>query len=282
MKILGGYLPDRPPEPLSTVDLRRPHRETRVIVDKEGHDVVKVLYRLYDEFNADFFAAKLSKDPLILVAPTKSPRAFGDASAADWHGLRSPIRIRPDVFRRGGPNLGIDVLLHEMVHVWQFEVIKDLELGYQSHGPRFAMRCNEIRDLVNAKAGREVITSIVMAKGRKGYPSASQWPCNVRPPGWYENDFSITVRRKPKAKTLATSPEASEPATDENADGASSPKAARAAARASAKERQQQLTRDLPRLLEKYAQHAVAEELDETARALRVAAAYLRGRLQVP
>lgn len=58
-------------------------------------------------------------------------------------GIPSRIRIAPRFERRGTLYL-LDILLHEIVHAWQHELLGDLEHGYQGHGPSFCRKANEI------------------------------------------------------------------------------------------------------------------------------------------
>lgn len=171
------------------IDLRAPHKTTRTVVDAEGNPLAKELYLAFDEYNRAYFDGRLDV-PFVLIAPTSSPRALGDAIDRDAHGLRSPIRIRPDVFMKGGLKLALDVLLHEMVHVWQYEVMHEKEDGYQGHGPIFTGKCNEIGKLLGLPE--------VSVKARKGPPS-SQWPCSVRPAGYYPAQ-PTRAKRLPRAK----------------------------------------------------------------------------------
>lgn len=85
------------------------------------------------------------------------------------------IRIAPSVVE-AGDRLAQDVLLHEMIHVWQAET-DNREPGYAGHGPKFANMCNEI--------GATLGLAEVGVKGRGGLPDCAQWPLNVRPEGYY-------------------------------------------------------------------------------------------------
>jgi hypothetical protein len=159
----------------ATLDERAPHKATRAVVDAKREELVRELYQAFDEHNRAYFAGELSA-PLLLVAATSSPRALGDHCDRDEHGLRSVIRVHPRAFRRGAL-FAKDVLLHEMVHVWQGEVLGDLEDAYRGHGPRFAEKCNLIGETLGLAA--------VGVKGRKGLPDCARWPLNVRPGGYY-------------------------------------------------------------------------------------------------
>jgi hypothetical protein len=188
--VLGG----RPPAAdVANLDaMRAPHRATRAVVDAEGQAPVRELYAAFDAFNRAHFGGEL-RAPLILVTNTASPRALGDATERDVHGLQSLIRLHPRTLGRGSL-FADDVLLHEMVHVWQAERVGDMELGYRGHGPRFAGRCTEI--------GARLGLSAVGVKGRKGLPNCAQWPLCVRPEGYYGDESAERERAKraPKPK----------------------------------------------------------------------------------
>lgn len=164
--------PAKPPDP------RAPHKATRDVVDVDGDALVGELYKRFDAMNAEHFGNKLAA-PLVLVTPTSSPRAVGDATLRDPHGLRSVVRIAPKSLRRGIV-YAADVLLHEMIHVWQYEILGDHESGYKGHGPRFAEKCNHIGDRLGLAP--------VGVKGRRGLPDCARWPLCVRPEGFYPPD----------------------------------------------------------------------------------------------
>jgi hypothetical protein len=167
-------------------EARAPHLATRATVEREGEAAVAALYQAFDEFNAAHFEGKLLP-PLLLVTHTSSPRALGDACERDPHGLRSIVRVQPKTLSRGLP-FARDVLLHEMIHVWQYEVAGDSERGYRGHGPRFAEQCNAI--------GARLGLPPVGVKGRKGLPDCAQWPLCVRAPGYYGDEGAEKERAK--------------------------------------------------------------------------------------
>jgi hypothetical protein len=180
------------------VDVRAPNKATRQIVDFAGEELVQALYAAFDEFNRDHFGSELAP-PMLLVTYT-SPRAFGDHQRTDVHGLRSVIRIHPKTLSRG-LLFARDVLLHEMVHVYQGEIVGDLEPGYRGHGPLFAAKCNEI--------GARLGLPQVGVKGRKGLPDSAQWPVNVRAGGYYGNEDAENERAKASVRRNASRHDAS-------------------------------------------------------------------------
>jgi SprT-like family len=175
---------------------RAAHVATRAQAEAEGSKLVAALYAAFDAFNATYFAGELAA-PLV-VATFTSPRAFADACERDANGLRSIIRMHPSTLRKGDTFVA-DVLLHEMIHVWQFEVAKDREDGYRGHGPKFADKCNELGALLGLPP--------VSPKGRKGLPDCASWPLCVRPSGYYGTPAAEHEREKrstkkePKAKS---------------------------------------------------------------------------------
>src|SRR5205823_499670 len=104
------------------------------------------------------------------------------------------IRIRPSLLtgehpqvasgpahREGRMRLVLDVLLHESIHQYAYEVSGQTEDSFHGHGPRFAEHCNRIGESLGLPPVRQ-------AKRRgadKDLPSCAQWPHNVRPREWY-------------------------------------------------------------------------------------------------
>lgn len=175
---------------------RAPHIATAAIVARFGDDAARHLYETFHTLNKRFFDSRLAA-PLILITGAKSARTLADYCPRDVHGLESRIRISPKASSRGAL-FAADVLLHEMVHAWQTEVSGDLEPGYRGHGPDFAAKCNEIGEALGLPE--------VGVKGRDGLPDCAQWPCNVRPDGYYPEPFVASTRRK-KAEPEPAEPE---------------------------------------------------------------------------
>jgi hypothetical protein len=151
------------------------------------------LYALWDEWNAAFFEGRLAP-PYILFSPPESARAYGDCANISSFGGRAQIRIRPslltgthrhlrpgDAFAAGRARFVADVLLHECVHQWHFEVTGQTEASYHGHGPAFAATCNQ----VGAALGLPPVRSMKRRGKDREMPSCAQWPICVRPPGFY-------------------------------------------------------------------------------------------------
>lgn len=160
---------------MASLDTRSPHVATAKVVKNRGQDVAKALYSSFRAFNRRFFRGELGA-PLVLITNAHSARTLGDYVPRDIHGLDSRIRIAPTAVARGDL-FSADVLLHEMVHAWQHEIDRDLEMGYRGHGPKFARECNRIGALLGLPE--------VGVKGRGGLPDCAQWPMVVRPEGYY-------------------------------------------------------------------------------------------------
>lgn len=169
-------------------DTRAPHAATGAHVAQFGDPIARMLYEAFRAFNATYWDGKLAA-PLVLITAAKSARTQADYCPRDVHGLESRIRISPAAMDRG-ERFALDVLLHEMIHAWQVEIadLPDCESGYRGHGPRFAAECNRIGELLGLPA--------VGVKGRGGLPDCAQWPCNVRPDGYYPEAYKAPTRRK--------------------------------------------------------------------------------------
>lgn len=176
----------------SAVTSRAVHTAMAASVQANGLDVAREIYETARQFNQDYFGGMLTALLVEITAPA-SPRALATHEPRTPEGVDCVIRIAPSVVA-DGPLTWKDVLLHEMIHVWQTEADKR-EPGYAGHGPHFAAKCNEI----GAKLG----LAEVGVKGRDGKPDCAQWPLNVRPAGYYGE-----APRATKAVTRATKPRA--------------------------------------------------------------------------
>jgi hypothetical protein len=150
------------------------------------------LYQLWDEWNAVYFDSKMIS-PYILLSEPSNPKRYGDCGPVSGFGGKSQIRIRPSLLTGKHPDVidgqnytdgrflfVADILLHEMVHQFNQEVIRADESSYHGHGPIFRDKCNEI----GGKLGLLQVRTC-KARGReKDFPSCSQWPHNVRLDGY--------------------------------------------------------------------------------------------------
>lgn len=159
----------------------------------EGHkEWLTTLYDSWEKFNEEFFDGALIV-PCVFLAEPKTPRALADCTPVSAFGARSQIRIRPSLLtgkhkciNEAAPMKGrilfiADVLLHEMIHQWQEEILGNDEKSYKGHGALFAGKCNKIGEVLGLAAVR-----LAKARGKdKDLPSCSYWPHNVRPQSYY-------------------------------------------------------------------------------------------------
>lgn len=159
---------------------------------EESHRLVLAdLYEAWGQYHRDFFHDMTV--PYIVFGTPGSAKVLGQcANISDWGG-KLQITLRRSLFdgtykgiNWDAPQEGIDryrrdVLLHEMVHQFHFEVTGDVEASYKGHGPKFAEVCNTIgKDL-----GLDPVRP-AKARGKdKEKPSCAQWPLNVRPKEYY-------------------------------------------------------------------------------------------------
>lgn len=246
-------------------DRRAPHRATRAVVESDGQSFVPRLYAAFDACNRRHFGGRL-EEPLILVTPT-APRSRGDYQAKDVHGLVSLIRLHPFTCAMG-ELFAQDVLLHEMVHAWQHEILRESEDGYEGHGPRFASKCNVI--------GEALGLARVSPKGRQGLANCSRWPVCVRPPGYYDSEAAELERGKCQRTRLPRE----EPAGDDGTSLVDEPDGEdlvqpRSAARPALGDPEGRALATARAVCLALAKEAEASEGDKVARTLRRAAAYI-------
>lgn len=172
---------------------RTVHLALTQTVEAAGIDLAKDLYAAAARLNAEFFGGQLQTVAVLISAPA-SPAALATHEPRSPEGVECLIKIAPAVVA-SSPALAHDVLLHEMIHVWQAET-DNREPGYEGHGPKFAAKCNEI----GAKLGLPEVG----VKGRGGLPNCAQWPLNVRPAGYYGEVVPKAAARA--TKTRATAP----------------------------------------------------------------------------
>jgi hypothetical protein len=156
------------------------------------------LLERWRQWNQEHYASTLIPPYMLLNEPV-APNVYGDCARLSGFGGRSQIRIRPSLLvgthpdmRRGddyaeGRSLFTDdVLLHEMIHQWQQEVVGNPEGAYHGHGPLFRDKANEIGERLGLPRVR---TSKDRGKKDKSLPSCSQWPHNVRPDEYYQGAY---------------------------------------------------------------------------------------------
>lgn len=140
----------------------------------QGQPISVALYDAARLFNIDYFRSALLPCAVEVTTPG-SQRSLADYRPRSVEGIESHIRISPRAVKRGF-RFAADVLLHEMMHAYAFEVIGDIEKTWGYHGPIWTAQCNRV--------GRKMGLREVFVKGRGG-PNAAQWPLCVRPAGYY-------------------------------------------------------------------------------------------------
>ena len=154
---------------------------------------------LWDEWNEKFFGGLFKARPHILLATPCYPDALGDYGRVGGWGGKAQIRIRRSLLSGTHPLVAAgdkskegrflfvqDVLLHEIVHQYQHEILGiEKTSSYISHGPTFRDKCNEISEKL--RLGR-VRASKTRGKDRD-LPSCSHWPHCVRPLEYYQGAY---------------------------------------------------------------------------------------------
>lgn len=151
------------------------------------------LFANWRAWNDKHFDGRL-EPPYLLLAEPSTPRRYGDCGPLSGFGGRMQIRIRPSLVRGSHPHVRPgenyregrlrfvdDILLHEMVHQWQFEVLGDSEPDYCGHGPLFRDVANRIGSVLGLPPVRDC-----KRRGKdRDRPSCSYWPHVVRPVDHY-------------------------------------------------------------------------------------------------
>lgn len=190
----------------SNVAARIPHVALANQVDLQGSDAARALYEAARQFNADHFEGALLPC-FVEITPPASMRALADYRTRTQEGVDSHIRIGTRVLERGA-RYALDVLLHEMVHAYCWEILNDIEPGYAGHGPKWTAQCNRI--------GRKLGLGEVFTKGRGG-PSSARWPMSVRPADYY-GEPEETEQSEPKQRTAKREASPKAPAIERIAD----------------------------------------------------------------
>jgi Domain of unknown function (DUF4326) len=187
-------------ESRSTLDGTAEDRRVRELIrqharGQEGYDAR--LYDLWDEWNEEFFGG-LMVPALVQITDPGQTHCYGRCTTySGLAGIRHAIKIRKSILdgtlrdlKDGtGDQEGLwrfltDVLLHEMLHQFAYEVTGQHDGSYHGHGPAFSALANEI----GAKLGLPPVGRTYRKRDteKKGLPSPSQWPHNVRPhPEYY-------------------------------------------------------------------------------------------------
>ncbi len=202
---------EAPPIPADDVALRRRIRE---YAREHGDRYSARLFDLWDEWNTEHFGGLMTPALILLDEPGQT-QCYGQCSL--WSGLagcRSQIQLRPSILagtlrdlRNGTKNPeGLrrfleDVLLHEMIHQWRFEITREDDHSYSGHGPAFSAKANEIA----ARLGLPPVGRTCKKRDHeaKGLASPSQWPHNVRSADYYLGAHVPARRDKPQEDRCA-------------------------------------------------------------------------------
>ncbi len=165
---------------------------------KDGDPTVSMLLCLWNYWNEHFFDNSFKAPPIILLAEPSKPSVLGSYSVIGAYGSHSQIRIRPSLMsgthphmlpgeqhRKGRFLFVADVCLHETIHLWQDEVMGDLEESYHGHGPLFRDKCNEI----GQKLGLPPVRTCKKRGKDAELSSCSNFPHNVRPAEYYRGAY---------------------------------------------------------------------------------------------
>lgn len=180
------------------------------------------LYAHWQEYNTTYFDSKLSV-PYLLFGYPGSARVMGLCSNYSGWGGKLAITIRyhlvdgndkilrtGEQYTAGRARFMTDVLLHEMIHQYHFEITGKTEDSYKGHGPAFAAECNRIGALLGLPEVRPA-----KARGKhKALPSCANWPHNVRPADYYAGAYAHQANAG-EAGVSEHDPEPHEPAPEE-------------------------------------------------------------------
>ncbi len=197
---------ETPPIPDEDVELRRRIRE---YAREHGDRYSARLFDLWEEWNAKHFGGLMTPALILLDEPGQT-RCYGQCSL--WSGLagcRSQIQLGPSILEgtlrdlregtkdpEGLRRFLEDVLLHEMIHQWQFEITGEHDGSYSGHGPAFSAKANEI----GARLGLPAVGRTCKKRDHadKGLESPSQWPHDVRSDAYYLGAYVHPSRDKPE------------------------------------------------------------------------------------
>lgn len=151
------------------------------------------LFSNWRTWNGEHFESRL-EPPYLLLAEPSTPRRYGDCGPLSGFGGRSQIRIRPSLVHGSHPHVLAgedhregrlrfvdDILLHEMIHQWQFEVLGESERAYSGHGPLF----RDVANRIGAVLGLPPVRDCKRRGQGQDLPSCAYWPHVVRPAGFY-------------------------------------------------------------------------------------------------
>jgi len=169
--------------------------------NENNRNFINKLNSSWDEYNRLYFNNELTPAFIRISSVFQGACSYSECSNwpgyLDWFGYggKHQIRIREHVVLGTNPMFNqnhniddrwrfiLDVLLHEMIHQWQHEII-GYSKGNGGHDMNYETKANEIGDclgLSHASYRRRKDNSI---------KTAAFWPMNVRPDGYYGDLFN--------------------------------------------------------------------------------------------
>lgn len=173
-------------------------------------EIEAALYRAWDRWNREFqdgFGGPL-REPHIVLDRTP-PRVLAEFSPLTGHGARSQLKLSPGTTVTPDPewvvnpwpaegtqrlvlDLGLRLTLRQVV----WERHHTLEPGYRGYGPHFATLANRVWARMDSQlAPPGEVVSVRRPGDPVDTPLASDWPCCLRPAGYYGDDVTEACLR---------------------------------------------------------------------------------------
>ena len=175
-------------------------------------EFIPLLSQAWQEFNDRYFDGSLTPAFIAITAP-KVSKAYADCSLWSSYGGKHQIRIKETVIEGThndfNPNHAIenrllfilDVLLHEQIHQFLFEIKEDYSKAHKRHGGNYPVIANQIGDQLGLPHVFE------RTRKDKSLPIASQWPMCVRPAGYYGDLLKEQAQDEPEEPEDEPEPE---------------------------------------------------------------------------
>lgn len=166
-------------------------------------EFIPLLSQAWQEFNDRYFDGSLTPAFIAITAP-KVSKAYADCSLWSSYGGKHQIRIKETVIEGThndfNPNHAIenrllfilDVLLHEQIHQFLFEIKEDYSKAHKRHGGNYPVIANQIGDQLGLPHVVE------RTRKDKSLPISSQWPICVRPAGYYGDLLKEQAQDEPE------------------------------------------------------------------------------------
>ncbi|MCC6178567.1 MAG: hypothetical protein IT305_24955 [Chloroflexi bacterium] len=147
---------------VSAVDRVGPWARSLAMAAPRHHDALRRLYHRWHDWNGALYDGRL-REPLFVVGTARpdsedEPGAWGRAARSRLVAGLTIVFFRVTLFERRHPRLddaelarphrrdafAASVLLHEMVHQWQIEVLEQSGAALETHEGPFQIRAAEI------------------------------------------------------------------------------------------------------------------------------------------